>query len=179
MEYLIWTDLEMTGLEPATDCILEIATLVTNDDLEIVEIGPEIAIHQNDTVLENMSEWCIKQHGKSGLTEKVRNSKISLKEAEDQTLDFIKKYVKEKKAPLCGNSIHQDRRFLEKYMADFNNYLHYRNIDVSSLKILYELWYPKRGSFKKKENHTALEDIKESVAELKFYRDSLFPAVEK
>ncbi|MDH5560521.1 MAG: oligoribonuclease [Deltaproteobacteria bacterium] len=174
MQYLIWADLEMTGLDPVKDKILEIATIVTDKNLEIIEIGPELVIHHEDQVLDNMNDWCVKQHGKSGLTHKARNSDVTVEQAQEQTLSFIKNFVKEQTAPLCGNSIHQDRRFLEQYMPDINNYLHYRNIDVTAIKILFEMWYPQLDPFKKKENHTAMDDIIESIEELKFYRKTIF-----
>jgi len=171
---LVWMDLEMTGLDPNNDTILEIATIVTDIDLEIIEIGPEHAIYQSNTIIKNMNEWCQVQHNKSGLVDRVRKSKVDLKKAEQITLDFIRKYVNEGEAPLCGNSIHQDRNFLKVHMPELENYLHYRNIDISSIKELFFRWYPELPGFVKKGNHTALDDIKESINELKFYRESIF-----
>ncbi|PCI27061.1 MAG: oligoribonuclease [SAR324 cluster bacterium] len=173
-QYLVWMDLEMTGLDPASDTILEIATIVTNQDLEIIEVGPEMAIFQADEVLDQMGEWCQTHHGASGLTERVRQSPYSMRETEIATLSFIQKFVAKGQVPLCGNSIHQDRRFLAQYMAELNDYLHYRNVDVSTIKELAKRWYPNLASFKKENKHTALEDIKESIAELHYYRQSIF-----
>jgi len=168
---LIWIDLEMTGLEPASDLILEIATIVTDGQLNTIEEGPVLAIHQNDDVLENMNEWCVKTHGASGLTERVRQSTVSVSEAEKQTLAFVKKHVDEGVSPMCGNTIGQDRRFLERYMPDLHNFFHYRNIDVSTLKELARHWNPKLlEQHKKKNAHLALEDIRESIEELQFYK---------
>jgi oligoribonuclease len=171
---LVWIDLEMTGLNPEQDTILEIATLITNSDLDMIEIGPEIAVSQSDHVLETMNDWCKEHHGKSGLTEKVRQSTISLEEAEAVTLKFVKKHTPFEEAPLCGNSIYQDRRFLAKYMPRLNSHLHYRNIDISSVKELALRWYPTLPKFEKANKHTALEDILESLEELRYYRERLF-----
>jgi len=172
---LVWLDLEMTGLEPDYCTIIEIATIVTDKDLNVIAEGPNLAIYQPDDVLELMDDWNTTHHGASGLTERVRNSSISMVEAEKATLEFLKEHIDEGKAPLCGNSIWQDRRFLIKYMPTLNNYFHYRNVDVSTIKELMKRWYtsdylPPR----KKTAHLALEDIKESIDELKFYRDHLF-----
>jgi oligoribonuclease len=171
---LVWMDLEMTGLEPATDKILEIATVVTDSDLNIIEHGPELVIHQPDSVLSNMNDWCKEHHGNSGLTEKVKVAGVTEPEAEFVTLSFVKEYVEEFQAPLCGNSIHQDRNFLVRHMPDLNAYLHYRNIDVSSLKELSFRWYPDMQKFVKANKHTAMEDILESIEELKYYRKMIF-----
>lgn len=173
-KYLVWMDLEMTGLNPDTDTIIEIASIITDADLNIIEIGPEIAIFQEDKVLDQMDEWCQTHHGESGLTDRVRQSSYSMREAEEETLQFIRKYLKQGESPLCGNSIHQDRRFLANYMAELNDFLHYRNIDVSTLKELSFRWYPGLPKFEKQNKHTALEDIKESIAELKHYRERIF-----
>lgn len=172
--HLIWMDLEMTGLNPQEDTILEIATIVTDINLNIIEVGPEIAIYQDDEVLDGMNEWCQVHHNQSGLVERVRNSKISLKEAEEQTLEFIQQHVPKGIAPLCGNSIHQDRNFLTAYMPKLNAHFHYRNVDVSTLKELVSRWYPNLEKFEKQGKHTALEDIKESIDELKYYRKKIF-----
>jgi oligoribonuclease len=171
---LVWIDLEMTGLIPETDHILEIATLITDADLNILEEGPELIIHQPDAILDTMNEWCIKQHGESGLTERVRSSKVSLEEAEDLTLKFIKKHTGRTKVPLCGNSIGQDRMFLLKYMPRITDQLHYRMVDVSSIKELAHRWYPRLAKFDKRTTHRALDDIRESVGELKYYRETVF-----
>ncbi len=172
--YLIWMDLEMTGLDANSDTIIEIATIITDNDLNIIKTGPEYAIHQSDSILDNMNEWCQVQHNKSGLVGRVKNSEISMKKAETDTLDFMKEYVEEGITPLCGNSIHQDRNFLKVHMPDLDNYLHYRNIDISSIKELVFRWYPDAPKFEKKGNHTALDDIKESIEELRYYRKHIF-----
>ena len=169
---LIWIDLEMTGLEPETDVIIEIATIITDKDLVTLAEGPVIAIHQPDSALEAMDEWCTTQHGKSGLTQRVKDSDISIVEAEQETLNFIKEWVPGGSSPICGNSICQDRRFLAKWMPNLEAYFHYRNLDVSTLKILAQLWQPElASSFKKSGAHLALDDIRESIAELKHYRE--------
>lgn len=169
---LIWIDLEMTGLDVDSCAIIEIATIITDKDLNIIAEAEPIAIHQSDEILNTMNEWCIKVHGETGLTQRVRDSKTSLKEAERKTLDFIKQYVPYQSSPLCGNSIWQDRRFLAKYMPDIDDYCHYRMLDVTSLKLLNEYWGDGE-SFYKKSAHKALDDIQESIAELKFYRQKL------
>ena len=171
---LVWVDLEMTGLDPETDHIIEIASLITDGDLNLIAEGPEIVIHQPDEVLEGMNEWCVKQHGESGLTEKVRNSEISLAEAEKQTVKFIRKYTGRTKVPLCGNSIGQDKMFLMKYMPRVIKHLHYRMVDVSSIKEMAHRWYPSFPKFHKQVTHRAMDDIRESVGELKYYREKLF-----
>ncbi|AMO54739.1 oligoribonuclease [Endozoicomonas montiporae] len=168
---LIWIDLEMTGLEPETDRILEIATIVTDGQLNQIAEGPVIAIHESDDVLNNMNEWCIKTHGQSGLTERVRQSTISLAEAEQRTLDFLKGHIEAGISPMCGNSIGQDRRFLHRYMPQLHDYFHYRNIDVSTVKELARRWKPAiMDGFEKNGTHLALEDIRESIEELRYYR---------
>ena len=178
-DLLVWIDLEMTGLEPEKDMILEIATLITDNSLEIVAKGPELIIHQSDVVLGSMNDWCKKQHGKTGLSEAVRASTISLEQAEQQTLEFIQKYCKKQTSPLCGNTIYQDRAFLHKHMPKIDQFLHYRIIDVSSVKELVKRWYPQHPliEFKKSDTHRALADIQESVSELKQYRDAFFKNV--
>lgn len=171
---LVWMDLEMTGLDPDVDTILEIATLITDAELNVIAEGPNLAVHQPDSVLEAMGEWCKQHHGDSGLTERVRKSSISMAEAEAQTLAFIKQHVPERRSPLCGNSIHQDRRFLVCYMPKIENYVHYRNIDVSTVKELANRWYPELPMLSKQGEHLALADIHESIKELKFYRKKVF-----
>ncbi|MFA3791845.1 oligoribonuclease [Aliiglaciecola sp. SL4] len=170
-ENLVWIDLEMTGLEPDTDVILEIATIVTDKNLNILAEGPVLAIHQSDGILDNMSEWCIDVHGKSGLTDRCRASSIDEHEAVKQTIDFLQQYVPSGVSPLCGNTIGQDRRFLVKYMPDLENYFHYRSIDVSTLKELVKRWKPEvLDGLQKKGTHQALDDIRESIEELVYYR---------
>ncbi len=172
---LIWIDLEMTGLEPETDTIIEIATLVTDSQLNVLAEGPSIAVHQPDHVLDNMNEWCIEQHGKSGLTQRVRDSRISMQQAEQMTIDFLSEWVDQGASPICGNSVSQDRRFLFKYMPSLQSYFHYRTIDVSTIKELTRRWQPSLlDGFKKSGSHLAMDDIKESVAELQFYRERVF-----
>lgn len=169
---LVWIDLEMTGLSPEKDVIIEIASIVTDSNLNIIAEGPEIAIHQPEENLKNLSEWVEQTHGSSGLLQKVRNSKISLQEAEEQTLKFIQDYCVSSITPLCGNSIWQDRRFLIKHMPKLNDFFHYRNIDVSSIKELVKRWY--NFKYQKNNVHRALDDIKESIDELKLYRKKFF-----
>lgn len=172
---LIWVDLEMTGLEPAVDRVIEIATLVTDQDLNIIAQGPVLAIYQTDDVLAGMDDWNQKHHGESGLIERVRASKCSEQDAITQTIDFLTQYVPKGASPMCGNSIGQDRRFLNKYMLELEEYFHYRNIDVSTIKELVRRWSPETmNGFSKKNTHQALEDIKESIAEMQFYRSEVF-----
>ncbi|AKX47714.1 oligoribonuclease [Thiopseudomonas alkaliphila] len=169
---LIWIDLEMTGLNPATDVIIEMATIVTDAQLNVLAEGPVLAIHQSDEVLAQMDEWNTRQHGGSGLTQRVRESKITLAEAEAATLAFLAQWVPAKASPICGNSIGQDRRFLHKYMPELEAYFHYRNLDVSTLKELVARWAPElQAGFKKGDTHLALADIRESIAELRYYRE--------
>ncbi|KAI4457332.1 oligoribonuclease mitochondrial [Holotrichia oblita] len=173
---LVWIDLEMTGLDVIKDKIMELACLITDSNLNIIAEAPRIVIQQPSIVLDNMNEWCIKQHGKSGLTEECRNSNITLATAEDTLLKFLKSHVTEKTSPIAGNSVYMDRMFLKMYMPNVNEYLHYRIIDVSSIKELCRRWNNdvyKRAP-KKEFSHRALDDIKESVAELKYYKDNFF-----
>ena len=171
---LIWIDLEMTGLDPETDVIIEIATIVTDANLNVLSQGPSLAIHQTDEVLANMNPWCIKQHGQSGLTQRVRESDISTTQAEQMTLTFLQQYVEAGVSPMCGNSIGQDRRFLVKYMPELANYFHYRNLDVSTLKELARRWQPELlADFHKQGTHLAMDDIIDSIAELAFYRERM------
>lgn len=174
---LVWIDLEMTGLDVDECRIIEIATLITDSELNIIATGPELVIHQPDELLDAMDEWNTKHHGESGLTEAVRKSTISEEEAERRTLEFIKTYCDERSAPLCGNSVWQDRRFLDRYMPKLEAYLHYRIIDVSSIKEVVRRWYPSNVRPPKKgDTHRALDDIKESIEELRFYRENIFVA---
>ena len=169
---LIWIDLEMTGLEPEHDVIIEMATIVTDSDLNILATGPVIAVHQSDALLAGMDEWNTRTHGESGLTQRVRDSQISAAEAEAQTIAFLEQWVPKGKSPICGNSIGQDRRFLCRYMPTLEAFFHYRNLDVSTLKILAERWAPQiKEGFQKKGTHQALDDIRESIAELQYYRE--------
>ena len=169
---LIWIDLEMTGLDPDKDQIIEMATIVTDSQLNVLAEGPVIAIHQSDAILAGMDEWNTRQHGQSGLTERVRQSRIEVAEAEALTLAFLEEWVPKGASPICGNSICQDRRFLYRYMPTLEAYFHYRNLDVSTLKILADLWAPAvKDSFQKKGSHLALDDIRESIAELRHYRE--------
>jgi oligoribonuclease len=174
-ENLIWVDLEMTGLDPERDRIIEIATAITDKELTVLAEGPVFAVHQPDEVLAAMDEWNTRQHASSGLTERVRASTTSVAEAEQATLAFLRQYVDQGVSPICGNSICQDRRFLVKHMPELAAYFHYRNLDVSTLKILAKLWQPEIGArFEKKSVHLALADIHDSIRELRFYREHLF-----
>lgn len=172
---LVWIDLEMTGLDPEKENIIEIATLITNSQLDIIAEGPNLVMHQPPKLLKAMDEWNRTQHQKSGLVDLVKTSRIGLKQAEKQTLDFIKMYCQPKKSPLCGSSVHHDRRFLIKYMPKLSEFIHYRHIDVSTVKALVESWYPKdRLLPQKKDVHRALPDLKESIEELKYLREHYF-----
>lgn len=172
---LIWIDLEMTGLNPETDQIIEIATIVTDSELNVLAEGPSMAIHATDEALNAMDEWCTTHHGASGLTQRVRDSLISVQDAEAQTLAFLEQWAEKGASPLCGNSIHQDRRFLVKYMPQLEAYCHYRNVDVSTVKELAKRWAPDVAKGVKKQGaHLALDDIRESIEELKYYREHLF-----
>ncbi|OGV26493.1 MAG: oligoribonuclease [Legionellales bacterium RIFCSPHIGHO2_12_FULL_37_14] len=169
---LIWIDLEMTGLNPDTDRIIEIATVVTDLNLNILAEGPVFAIHQVQALLASMDEWNTKQHNSSGLVKRVQKSKVTEDEAEAETIEFLSQYVDKGKSPMCGNSIWQDRRFLCKYMPNLANFFHYRNLDVSTLKELALRWRPKiMHGFKKSSNHLALDDVKDSIAELMYYKE--------
>ena len=173
--HLIWIDLEMTGLDTRNDVIIEIATVVTDSELNIVAEGPVIAIHQSEERLAGMDEWNTRQHGQSGLVQRVRESRVDEAEAERQTLDFLRQYVPAKASPMCGNSICQDRRFLARCMPDLEDYFHYRNLDVSSIKELARRWAPEvYKGFSKESSHLALDDIKDSIDELRYYRAHFF-----
>ena len=162
----------MTGLNPDADVIIEIATAVTDAQLNVLAQGPSLAIFQPNAVLDKMNEWCIKQHGQSGLTQRVRTSNITCAEAENMTLDFLKRYVAAGQSPMCGNSIGQDRRFLVRYMPTLADFFHYRNLDVSTLKELAQRWHPDLAKgFNKQSNHLAMDDVMDSIAELAYYRE--------
>ena len=173
---LVWIDLEMTGLDPEADAIIEMATIITDSDLNVMAEGPVLAIWQPEVLLAGMDEWNQTHHSASGLVDRVRQSEVRTVEAEAQTLAFVEKYVERGTAPLCGNTIWQDRRFVERYMPGLARYLHYRMIDVSSLKALAQRWYGDSAVFNKPREgaHDALVDIQNSIAELKHYRDTLF-----
>ncbi len=169
---LIWIDLEMTGLDTDNDRIIEIATIVTDSSLTILAEGPVLAIHQPKEVMKAMDEWNRTQHGNSGLTERVRDSRVDEAQAERETLEFLARWVPAGKSPMCGNSICQDRRFLARCMPKLEAWFHYRNLDVSTLKELANRWAPELASgFSKKSKHLALDDIRDSIAELRYYRD--------
>ena len=169
---LCWLDMEMTGLSPETDRIIEVAVIITDSDLNVLAQSPVYAVHQSDEVLDAMDEWCTATHGRTGLTQRVRESQYTEAEVEQNLLDFIAAWIPAQASPMCGNSVHQDRRFMQKYMPRLEAYFHYRNLDVSTLKELAKRWNPavakgvvKRGS------HTALDDILESIEEMRYYRD--------
>ena len=169
--HLIWIDLEMTGLDPDSDLIIEIATVITDKDLNILAQGPVLAVHQSDAALAAMDDWNQQHHGQSGLIERVKASTIDAAEAERLTIAFLKEWVPENTSPICGNSIGQDRRFLYRYMPKLEAYFHYRNIDVSTLKELAARWAPEvKDGFNKESTHQALDDILESIEELRYYR---------
>ncbi|MEO0048271.1 MAG: hypothetical protein RLZZ410_1230 [Pseudomonadota bacterium] len=172
---LVWVDMEMSGLQPETDRILEIAMIVTDGDLNIIAEGPVLVVHQEDVVLDRMDAWNKGTHGKSGLIDKVKASTLTEADVEAQCIAFLKQHVKASISPMCGNTIHQDRRFMNKYMSKLESYFHYRNIDVSTIKELCKRWQPELAKgFVKKQAHTALADIIESVEELRYYREKLF-----
>ncbi len=171
---LIWIDLEMTGLDPRHDRIIEIATVVTDANLNVVAEGPVFAVHQSDELINGMDEWNTNQHHKSGLVERVQQSKITEAMAEAQTLEFLREFTVDGKSPMCGNSVWQDRRFLTAYMPNLEKYFHYRLVDVSTLKELALRWAPViYNGFKKESAHLALSDIHDSINELKYYRQHL------
>jgi oligoribonuclease len=174
-EHLVWMDLEMTGLNPERDTILEVATLISDNNLEVIAEGPVLAVRHPQEVLAAMDDWNRQHHGASGLIERVLSSRLTLADAEARTLAFVRSYCPERTSPLCGNSVYQDRRFLARYMPGLEAYLHYRNIDVSTVKELVRRWYPNGPQPpEKKHAHLALDDIRESIAELRFYRQHYF-----
>ncbi|MDA0323654.1 MAG: oligoribonuclease [Verrucomicrobia bacterium] len=174
-DYLVWIDCEMTGLDPDRDVLLEIATIVTDGDLEIIETGPVIAIYQSQKALSVMNGWCKRQHAKSGLTDRVKASRVSVDQAQRATLKFLRKHCYIRTAPLCGNSIGHDKRFLARYMPQLFDFFHYQVIDVSTVKQLSTRWYgDKYKAPEKKEAHLALDDITESIEELRHYRAKIF-----
>jgi oligoribonuclease len=169
---LIWIDLEMTGLDPLQERIIEIATVVTDSELNILAEGPSIAINQSEKLLQAMDEWNTNQHGKSGLTSRVQKSSVTEAQAELATIEFLKHWVPQGASPMCGNSIGQDRRFLVRYMPELANYFHYRNLDVSTLKELVRRWKPElMNGFTKKGSHLAMDDVYDSIEELAYYRE--------
>lgn len=172
---LAWIDLEMTGLDPERDRIIEIATIVTDKDLNVLAEGPVLAVHQSDEQLARMDDWNTRTHGASGLTQRVRESTVDDAQAEAETLKFLARWVPERASPICGNSVHQDRRFLVRYMPLLERFFHYRNLDVSTLKELARRWSPQvAAGYTKESTHQALEDIRDSIRELRYYREHLF-----
>lgn len=177
-ERLVWIDLEMTGLFPEENRIIEIATIVTDGELNIIAEGPNLVIHQPEEELDKMDEWNVSHHTANGLIEKVRESEISEAEAESLTLEFLKEHCVEGVSPLCGNTIGQDRRFLRRYMPELHSFFHYRSVDVTTVKILMDLWYD-LPPYHKNDGHRALDDIRMSVKELRYYRRTGFKEVEE
>jgi oligoribonuclease len=178
--HFIWIDLEMTGLDPEIDRIIELAVVVTDRDLQIVAEGPIFAIYQSPEALAKMDDWNTKQHTRSGLVERVRQSVVQEAEVENRTIAFLSEWVPSGVSPMCGNTIGQDRRFLYRYMPKLEKYFHYRNLDVSTVKELAKSWHPELlKNFKKKSTHLAMDDVKESIEELRYYRDTFFKLAPK
>lgn len=174
-KHLIWIDLEMTGLDTLNDTIIEIATIVTDSELNILAEGPVFAIHTPDIVLNSMDDWNTRQHGQSGLIDRIRRSNVTMAQAETETIAFLSKYVESGRSPMCGNSICQDRRFLARQMPTLERFFHYRNLDVSTVKELAYRWRPDiLSSFEKKGSHLALDDIRDSIRELRHYKELFF-----
>ncbi len=174
---LLWIDLEMTGLNEDIHHIIEIASIITDKDLNVLAEGPNLAIYQPEEILDLMDDWCQTTHGNSGLTARIRASKVSVQDAMNATIEFAEKWIPAGKSPLCGNSIGTDRRFLKKYMTELDQFCHYRNIDVSSFKEVVKRWYPNAQSYEKQNTHLALDDIRESINELQFIREHYFQPV--
>ncbi|MGB0943113.1 MAG: oligoribonuclease [Marinomonas sp.] len=174
-ENLVWIDLEMTGLDPDKNTIIEIATIVTDKHLNVLAEGPNVAIHQPREIMDAMDEWCTTHHGQSGLTQRVLETSMTMAQAELETIQFLEQYVPKGASPICGNSVGQDRRFLYRYMPELEAFFHYRYIDVSTIKELTKRWQPDvLTGFSKKGSHLAMDDIKESVAELAYYKANVF-----
>lgn len=171
---LVWIDMEMSGLDPEACAILEVAVLITNGELEEIAEGPDVVIQQPKAVIDAMDDWNTKHHGESGLIARVAASQVTLEAAEEQVLAFVAAHTKQGASPLCGNSVHQDRAFIARYMPRLNAHLHYRNVDVSTLKELVRRWYPDVPIPQKREAHRALSDIRESLEELRYYRARVF-----
>ena len=171
---LVWIDLEMTGLDPGRDVIIEVAVLITDGDLEIVADGPDLAIHRSDDELSVMNAWNRRTHHGSGLIKRVKSSDVTIEQAEADVLEFVQRWTIEGTSPLCGNSVHQDRRFLYGEMPKLIDWLNYRIVDVSTIKELANRWYPELEQFVKQERHRALDDIRESIDELRWYRQQIF-----
>jgi len=176
-DHLIWIDLEMTGLNPNLHTIIEIATVVTDVNLNVIEEGPVLAIHQSEIILTTMDTWCTQHHEQSGLLTRVRQSTLTLSQAEQLTLEFLQPQVPPYVSPMCGNTICLDRQFLFRYMPNLEKYFHYRHIDVSTLKELARRWHPELPEFSKQSKHLAISDIYESIAELKYYRQHLLQPI--
>ncbi len=171
---MVWIDLEMTGLDIEKESIIEIATVITDSELNILAQGPNLAITVPEELIRGMDEWNTTHHNRSGLVDRIRNSGVSIEEAQSATLEFLQEWVEPKSAPLCGNSVWNDRRFLHKEMPLVADYLHYRMVDVSTVKELANRWYPEVARYRKKSSHLALDDILESIEELQYFRDKIF-----